>query len=490
MMALDLERLFACLGRFAEPADRPTALAELAAQLGSDEVTIFAPDPDLDVLLPAPGLPQTLRDHGEWRAFAERCVAMGMCDGELSSAGGARRPARGVASEGRVVLVAVGRSVCGLDLRPLRPLLGLLGALFDSERRTQLAEARVSAAQEAADRSKALAAARQKMREQLEGALVEADRARAEARDQAEQAQDFAEELRVQAQHLEEQAAEMEMLNLELAASMEEAQRATAAAETANRAKSEFLATMSHELRTPINAIIGYAQLLEMGLPGAVTPEQAKQIERIHASSRHLLTLVNDVLDLAKIEAGHMDVERKRNRVDSAVGDAVRLLTLQAQEQKVEIHEECGDPETEYVGDQDRVRQIVANLISNSIKFTEPGGSITVQCGQTGDAPQDAHLVGDGPWTFVQVRDTGIGIPAAKLSEVFRPFEQVDGGRSRSRGGSGLGLAISRHLARLMGGDLTGSSEVGSGSSFTLWLPAQFVPGGIPDETIRLGGGA
>lgn len=490
MMSVDLERLLALVGRFAEPEDRPVALVELAALLGCDEVTIFAPDPDLDVLLPAPGLPQTLRNHGEWRALAERCVATGMCDGEVSSSRGERRPARGVASEGRVVAVAVGPDVGALDLRPLRPLLILLGALFDSERRAQLAEARVSAAQEAAHRSEALAISLQKMREQMESALVETDRARAEAREQAKQAQDFAEELRVQAQHLEEQASEMEMLNLELSASMEEAQRATAAAETANRAKSEFLATMSHELRTPINAIIGYSQLLEMGLAGAVTPEQAKQIERIHASSRHLLTLINDVLDLSKIEAGHMEVAKERHRLDSAVGDAVRLLTLQAQEQKVEIHEDCGDLEAEYVGDEDRVRQIVTNLISNSIKFTEPGGSIRVHCGQTAEASPDAHLVGDGPWTFVQVRDTGIGIPAAKLAEVFRPFEQVDGGRSRVRGGTGLGLTISRQLARLMGGDLTGTSEVGAGSSFTLWLPAQVIPGGIPDETIRVGGNA
>jgi signal transduction histidine kinase len=485
-MAIESARVLRLLGDFAEPDRRPAAAADLARALGAEELILFAPDPELGVLLPAPGLPQTLRNAAEWRTFLEHCRRDGEFLGELSGPDGHPRPARGCTAAGGVVAVAVGEHAAAAELASLRPLFSLLGALFRSERQTAAAEVRVTAAGRAVERAEALTQALQEMRTRLEAALQEAEAARSEARAQAEQAETLAEELQTQATHLEEQAAALEELNAELAASIEEAERARAAADVANRAKSEFLATMSHELRTPINAIIGYTELLEMGISGAVTDEQRAQLERIRSSSRHLLSLINDVLDLAKIEAGHMTVTGRHEPVGEVLFDTVGMLALQAAERGIEVEEVCGDPNTAYVGDEDRVRQIVVNLLSNAIKFTEPGGRVLVRCGCTPQPQPDAQLTGTGPWTYIQVEDSGIGIAANELDKVFLPFVQAEVGHSRTRGGTGLGLTISRQLARLMGGDLTVRSEPGQGSCFTLWLPTEKVPGTL-DETLRVG---
>jgi two-component system, cell cycle sensor histidine kinase and response regulator CckA len=272
---------------------------------------------------------------------------------------------------------------------------------------------------------------------------------------------------RVRAEEERDHALEaMEHVNLQLRARTREA-------EAANRAKSEFLANMSHELRTPMNAIMGYTSLLEMELVGTLTDAQKEQLGRIKTSSKHLLGLVEDVLDLAKIEAGRITVESDSTPVGEPVREALDLIAPQVAEAGLEIENHCRrDPERRFVGDDDRVRQILANLLSNAVKFTRPGGKITVCCDVAAAADPGLDLPGEGPWVCIAVEDTGIGMSAEELHDIFRPFVQVESGTTRTRGGTGLGLTISRRLARLMNGDLSVRSEPGRGSRFTLWLPA------------------
>ena len=250
----------------------------------------------------------------------------------------------------------------------------------------------------------------------------------------------------------------------------ERLEHALRAAEAANVEKSRFLATMSHEIRTPINAILGYAELLDMDIRGPLAPEQRAYLERIRASGQHLLELVQDVLDFSRVEAGRLPVEPRRLPLAEVVEQALGLLRPQAAARDLELAFECEAP-VECWGDEMRVRQILVNLVGNAIKFTEPGGRIQVVAGPR-EPGEEASLPGAGPWCAVTVRDTGIGIPADHLSVIFEPFIQVEDSLTRVHQGTGLGLAISRRLARLLGGDLSVRSRPGAGSVFTLWLPS------------------
>ena len=256
-------------------------------------------------------------------------------------------------------------------------------------------------------------------------------------------------------------------------AARQAAERARRDADEANQAKASFLATMSHEIRTPINAILGYSQLMELGVGGPVTEQQREYLARLAATSEHLRALVDDVLDLSKIDAHQMTVVRRPAMTGGLVAASLDLVRPQANARSVRLID-CrpGDPGEGFVGDEHRVRQILANLLSNAVKFTESGGSVSVDCGRMETTPASAELEGDGPWTFIRVTDTGIGIAPEEQERVFEPFHQVDRSHTRQHGGTGLGLAISRRLARLMGGDLTLESVPGQGSAFTLWLPA------------------
>ncbi|HKG90731.1 MAG TPA: ATP-binding protein [Gemmatimonadaceae bacterium] len=259
----------------------------------------------------------------------------------------------------------------------------------------------------------------------------------------------------------------------ERARQVERERAARAEAEAANRAKSEFLATMSHELRTPLNAVIGYAQLLDLGIGGTLAPEQQRQVERIAASGRHLLGLVNELLDLAKVDAGRLAVHIAPAPAGAASEAAATLIQPIAEARGVLLTAtSVDDGAVHYQGDEDRVRQILVNLLTNAVKFTDGGGHVSLEYGQsTGPAPE-ARLPDGGVWTYFRVTDNGIGIPADQLARIFEPFVQARSGRTRPNDGSGLGLAISRRLARLMHGDITVRSTVGKGSAFTLWLPA------------------
>ena len=251
------------------------------------------------------------------------------------------------------------------------------------------------------------------------------------------------------------------------------AEAAQLEAQAADSAKSSFLASMSHEIRTPINAIMGYTDLLDLGLSGPVTEGQHAQLARIRDSSRHLLSLVNEVLDVAKIDAGEMEVDREPGRLADAVDAALDMVRPQAAERGLELSERCeGDPDAVFVGDGGRVRQIAANLLSNAVKFTPAGGRVRVSCGVAPHPHGEVFATHAGPWAYLAVEDNGIGIPPEVTARIFEPFVQADAGRTRRAGGTGLGLTISRKLARLMKGDLTVRSTPGEGSTFTLWLPA------------------
>lgn len=231
------------------------------------------------------------------------------------------------------------------------------------------------------------------------------------------------------------------------------------AAEAANLAKTQFLAVMSHELRTPLNAIAGYAELMRMGIRGPITPEQQADLDRIKRSQRSLLSLINDVLNYAKLEAGHIDFETTSIPVHEFLDDIEALVTPQLQGKGLSYeYAQCEDS-LRVNADAEKMRQIVLNLLSNAIKFTPAGGKISIECETDEKALR------------IRVRDSGVGIPEDKIGAIFEPFIQLDRKLTSAQEGTGLGLAISRDLARAMGGDLRAESKLGEGSTFTLELP-------------------
>ena len=202
-----------------------------------------------------------------------------------------------------------------------------------------------------------------------------------------------------------------------------------------------------------------------------MSPQQRSYVERVQTSALHLLALVSDLLDLSSIEAGRLRVQCHPAPLRDAVHDSVAVLDSQAQQREITISVR-GDSALWYRGDPARLRQILINLLSNAIKFTEPGGRVEIECGattETGPAVSDRE---ERAWTTVVVRDSGAGIPPEKVATIWDAFVQGDDSRTRTHGGSGLGLTISRRLARLMGGEITVTSEPGHGSEFTVWLPA------------------
>ena len=229
--------------------------------------------------------------------------------------------------------------------------------------------------------------------------------------------------------------------------------------EAANKAKAEFLAAMSHELRTPLNAIGGFAQLLSMGVHGPVTEQQKEDLERISASQRHLLGIINDILNFSRVEAGRIEYRIVRIDLKSTIEAVFQMIQALAVTKSITLEMEECPPGIAGLGDISKTEQILINLVSNAVNFTDEGGRITIGCG----------FADSGVW--IRVRDTGVGIAMEKQESIFEPFVQLGRSLTTSHRGTGLGLAISREMARGMGGDLTVESKIGEGSSFTLWLP-------------------
>ncbi|HEX6535003.1 MAG TPA: ATP-binding protein [Gemmatimonadaceae bacterium] len=258
---------------------------------------------------------------------------------------------------------------------------------------------------------------------------------------------------------------ELERANAELHESTLAAENARAAAEGANRAKSEFLAMMSHELRTPLNAIAGYTELLELEIHGPVTPAQREDLERIRRSQRTLLSLIDDVLSYARIEAGRVDYHFSDERIDDIMAGAETLVAPQMSAKGIAYEYRPAGPGVRVWTDRRKLGQIVLNLLSNAVKFTDRGGRIAATVALEGDD------------VLIRVTDTGCGIAPEKHASIFEPFTQAESGLTRLTGGTGLGLAISREFARAMGGDvLVERSLEGSGSTFVIRLPVRHAP--------------
>lgn len=272
---------------------------------------------------------------------------------------------------------------------------------------------------------------------------------------------------RRQARKLVERSKELERLSTELL--------------RASRMKNEFLANVSHELRTPLNAIVGFVDLLREGVYGDLAPRQVKPVERIEASANHLRHLVDQILDLAKMAAGRLDVHTEILDVRPFILDVASEVESLVNEKNLSLSLTMGSALPRIRTDPTHLRQILVNLIGNAVKYTDKGTIVVrtrtvsrseaLALGMPGGLPAFGQT--EASWLCVQVTDQGIGIAAGDQERIFEEFEQVEAGpRADSPNrGTGLGLAISRRLARLLGGDLTLVSEVGRGSTFALWLP-------------------
>ena len=227
----------------------------------------------------------------------------------------------------------------------------------------------------------------------------------------------------------------------------------------ASRHKSEFLANMSHELRTPMNAIIGFTKLVMRRSKEQLPQKQYDNLQKSLSSAEHLLTLINQILDLSKVEAGRLEVHPARFRLETMIEECVRTVEPMIKAEYVELSSNVAGDLPELYSDRDKLKQIVLNLLSNAIKFTERG-QIRLEAKS------------EKQWIAIDVADTGPGIPRDKFDFIFEEFRQIDGGATRQRGGTGLGLSISRHLARLLGGDISVDSIVGEGSTFTIRVSA------------------
>jgi len=337
------------------------------------------------------------------------------------------------------------------------------------ERTMELLEETQAQSEELQAQSEELRAINEELEEQTR-ALKESE---GRLQSQQEELQQTNEELEERAELLEKQKAQINVKNEELKKAQAQIEEKAVDLELASRYKSEFLANMSHELRTPLNSILILSEHTAANKDGNLTPKQVESMRTVHSSGNDLLSLINDILDLSKIEAGRMDI----NPEDVAPADFVarmeQVFSPQAAKSGIELKTEIGQDfsTASIVTDRQKLEQIMKNLISNALKFTQKG-SVTLRVGrpEAGVHPARSGLDAQNAAAF-SVIDTGIGIPPEKHKLIFEAFHQGDGSTSRRFGGTGLGLSISRELAKLLGGEIQMESEVGRGSTFTLYLP-------------------
>ena len=254
--------------------------------------------------------------------------------------------------------------------------------------------------------------------------------------------------------------------------------------EEQSRFKSEFLANMSHELRTPLNAVIGFSEMLKDGMAGVMTERQRTFAGHIYKGGHHLLALINDILDLSKIEAGKVDIQLERVPIEATVGEALTMVAELARNRNVRVVPAFDAALGTLQVDRRRLKQIVLNLVANAVKFTPGGGQVVVHVAAVDRAQAESALPGPGQgvrmplpasdaerFIEISVRDTGIGIALDDIQKLFKPFTQISNTVTRSVEGTGLGLVMVHRLAELHGGTVAVNSQPGQGSCFTVWLP-------------------
>lgn len=399
----------ALLARFAEPADRLGAAAELARALGVDEVLVFVRDPELGVLLPAPGFPQTVVGGASWRAFLRTCATPGtrIAEVDYGACKTATRVVAHVSANGGALLL-LGGAPDDRAVREALELLPLIGALFRAEHEARLARGEAEAARASGGHAKNLALALDAARTDVERALAESAR-----------------------------------LNAEL--------------QETDRRKDEFMAMLGHELRNPMAAISGAIEVMRS------SPDDVEHIGRARAiierQTEQLARLVDDLLDVARITRGKISLRLELLDVEEIVRRAIEstngILTAKQHELRVETRRRVHTN-----ADRTRLEQMITNLLTNAAKYTDRGGHITVIVDR------------EGADAVVRVEDDGIGIAPEMLPHIFDAFLQVDAALDRGAGGLGVGLTLVRRLALLHDGRVDAESTPGKGSVFTLRLPA------------------
>src|SRR5438128_26177 len=356
----------------------------------------------------------------------------------------------------------------------------VLNVIAQNMRTEQLLEQSQGLTQELQERQEELQSQQEELRRSNEELEEQAQTLKASEellQTQQEELQGTNEELEEKAQLLEEQNTRIEIKNREVELARAALEEKAEQLALSSRYKSEFLANMSHELRTPLNSLLILAKLLGENADANLSGKQIEYAKTIFAAGSDLLELINDILDLSKVEAGKMDVRPSEVELSEIREFAERTFGPVAEEKKLEFAVEvigANVPPT-VVTDEQRLQQILKNLLSNAVKFTE-AGSVKLQVRV---APEGAQFAGESLTAAetvlaFTVSDTGIGIPEDKLRLIFEAFQQADGTTSRRYGGTGLGLSISREIARLLGGEIHAESQVGIGSTFTLYLPTTY----------------
>ncbi len=401
--------LAAILTRFAEASERLAAAEALSQRLGVDEVIVFVRDPELGILLPAPGFRQTVTGGPEWRAFVATCATPGIHSADIDYPHRERKsPVRAHVSERGVALFLFGGVPNESVLAEVLVLLPLLGAVFHAEHDALLARGAEEVARATGRHAKELALALDSARSEVERALAEAARLNEELKD-------------------------------------------------IDRRKDDFMAMLGHELRNPMAAISGAIEVMR------ARPSDLAQIERARAiierQTEQLARLVDDLLDVARITRGKIVLRREVLDVEQIVRRAIEATHAPAVAKRHELRLEVR-ARVHADADRTRLEQMVTNLLTNAVKYTDEGGHVVVVVDRRGSE------------AVVEVTDDGIGIPAPMLPRIFEAFLQVDASIDRGPGGLGVGLTVVSRLAALHGGSVDAKSELGKGSTFTIRLPA------------------